>query len=368
MKSLVNLACALISGRAKKPSNILAIVDENTAQDEILTLGQLPNIHVLSNRYDIFLQCQALEIPVTFSDADFTCVEPGFDLCLYRISKERAFTHHVFNQVARYMVSGGTFIITGQKSEGVKTYHKALVKQLGFVGELNKNKQMYNASLSKKSAVGEGRELDDKHYASLRKLSVGAIDFISKPGLYGWSKVDQGSALLMDCLASRLVQGDISQPIHTALDLGCGYGYLSMQLRKLKHEGYLEGLTEITATDNNAGAIRAAQANLCAAEYPLAGLTIKVVANDCGLSLKGDFDLIVCNPPFHKGFDSSRGLSEKFLAHTARLLAKSGCAYVVVNGFIPIEKLAREYFNEIQDVHRNSQFKVFCLSQAVRGR
>ena len=48
----------------------------------------------------------------------------------------------------------------------------------------------------------------------------------SKPGIYGWQKIDRGSALLIEQLSDVLAS--MARAPKRLADLGCGYGYLSI--------------------------------------------------------------------------------------------------------------------------------------------
>ena len=91
-------------------------------------------------------------------------------------------------------------------------------------------------------------------------------------------------------------------------------------------------------------------------------VTGEVVADHIGASLTPGYDVILCNPPFHQGFDVERTLTESFLAASARLLKKRGQALFVVNSFIALEKVAGRYFGEVTAVADNKRFKLVLLT------
>ena len=137
----------------------------------------------------------------------------------------------------------------------------------------------------------------------------------------------------------------------SALDLGCGYGYLSLFAASL-------GIQHITATDNNAAAILAITKTACENDT-----NITAIADDCGASITQTFDIILCNPPFHQGFDIDSQLTEKFVATAKNRLNRHGKAYFVTNAFIAIEKIAEKHFASCKQLANNKKFKVLELTK-----
>ena len=159
----------------------------------------------------------------------------------------------------------------------------------------------------------------------------------SKVGLSGAGEWSELQKLLPDFNGKRV------------LDLGCGYGFLSIasQHLNIKHN---------TLTDNNAAALISAQHNC-----RQLGLSAEIIASDAGQQIDRKFDLILCNPPFHQGFSIDGDLTDKFLANAKRLLSTQGTAYFVVNQFIALEKKAQPHFKSIKLIAQNKSFKVIAL-------
>lgn len=193
--------------------------------------------------------------------------------------------------------------------------------------------------------------MDDSNYRQLRLIAQEPCRIDSKPGLFGWNKIDQGSQYLVDQLTS-LLTARTGKPLN-ALDLGCGYGYLTLAATQLDA---CKTIAHWTMTDNNAAAVATAAHNI-----NLNKIHAKVIAADCGDALNDTFDLILCNPPFHQGFSLEGDLTNRFLATAKRLLAPQGIAVFVVNQFIPLERKASGLFRNITTCASNGSFKVITL-------
>ena len=200
-----------------------------------------------------------------------------------------------------------------------------------------------------------GERLDDKDYSSLRPIfELNGRAVISKPGLFGWDKQDQGSALLIEC-AEQFLQQCERQP-QSLLDLGCGYGYLSLSSYRWSQ------IETRWATDNNAAAVKCMQVNAQAH-----CLDVTVSADDCGQRIGDQFDLILCNPPFHQGFSVDSSLTDKFLHNSHKRLNPHGTALFVVSQFIGLEEKAAGIFCQVTQLKSDGQFKVLALANSPRA-
>lgn len=302
----------------------------------------------ISNRYDIANELNQQGHRVEFSDfATGHCADASVDAIFYRLSKEKPVVHYLLNQIQRLLKPGGTLYIAGHKNEGAKRLLEKTAQQLGSEKSTRKQGLAYTAAIQKRDSPLP--PLPDEDYTQLREITRAPQPvFFSKPGQFGWRKIDAGSEFLL----STLQQLSPVTPAHL-LDLGCGYGFLAISAAT---RIFNTAPAAITLTDNNAAALLAAEKN-CA----LHQLTATLCASDAGNTLSQKADLLLCNPPFHQGFSVSGDLTEKFLAAAARLTTHQGQALFVVNSFIPLEQKARRFFAKAQTLANNQQFKVIRL-------
>jgi 16S rRNA (guanine1207-N2)-methyltransferase len=336
--------------------NLLLVADENWCQADWLSAisASAGEVTLISNRFDIARDAKAAGISSYFNDFDFSDFPPShFDAMLFRISKERASSHHVINQASVLLKPEGGLLLSGEKNEGIKTYVKQACQLFGDKTSTKKKGLSYLASISLHSA--NANLLEDKNYPRLRPITVNLQmdadrQYISKPGIFGWNKIDRGSAFLIEHLSQFLSRYDKAP--ESLLDLGCGYGYLACEASR-------HPFTSITATDNNATALAAAKENLAQLSHP----NCQVIAADAGDQLNQLYDTILCNPPFHQGFTVDDDLSMKFLYNSKQLLSSIGQALFVVNSFIPLEYKAKQYFRHADILANNGAFKLVALRQ-----
>ncbi len=347
MSDPVRLLVPHLQPTAESGANTLLVADENLVASDFADVPT--QTLVVCNRADVAAHADRAGLTVLFNDFDFSALPTASFTCIaYRISKEKAVTHHVINQSRRLLRRGGSLVLSGAKKEGLKTYARKAADYLGDAAQIDKQGHWYLAQASNTGA-SDLPPLADQDYPRLRPaVHEGDTVFFSKPGMYGWDKIDRGSALLAAALEGFRATLPLS-PL-TLLDLGCGYGYLSVRAAQL-------GVARLVATDNCAAAVTACQRNFT--EFGIVG---EVVAADCADAITEKFAAVVCNPPFHQGFATDTQLLEKFLATTRRLLRPPGGALFVVNEFVPLEKRAGALFQSVEIVSRAHGFKVIMLT------
>lgn len=326
----------------------LWLADENLLS---ANLSAQDNTLVITNRIDLENHLKRQGWKVFFSDYDLSIVEDSsLDRVIYRVSKEKPVVHYLINQAFRCLKADGQLFLAGDKSEGIKTYFSKAQKLFGS-GECTKaDKDTWLATLNKQN-IEFSNPLDDKDYPSLRiSASDERFEYYSKPGVFGWDKIDKGSAYLIEHLDNFLMT--LPEPPKNALDLGCGYGYLSLNLQHLD--------IPVTATDNNAAAILACERNFN--RYPING---KVVAASCAQGIQEKFDLIICNPPFHAGFSTDGDLTDRFVKAAYDRLNSRGIACFVTNLHIPLERKATRYFHQAEVIAANGNFKLVRLTHKM---
>ncbi|CBL45637.1 Ribosomal RNA small subunit methyltransferase C [gamma proteobacterium HdN1] len=323
-------------------------------------------MQIVSNRYDSFFEAQRAGYDARFSDLapqdlhSQDATQP-FRSIVYRISKEKAFVHHVL-RAARDVLqhaaraaaqssteSLGQLYLIGGKQEGIKTYIRNAEACIGpLVYQQNGSHSTRLAVLQyDQKIIGDSSAPDDRDYHRLRLIGEeDGLQFYSKPGQFGWEKIDAGSQLLASCFPQLFQQSP-----GRVLDLGCGYGYLSLQVSRYHP-------SQITATDNNSAALLSCRFNFQFHHIHYGN----VIADDCARQITGLFDTVICNPPFHQGFDTRRDITTRFIEAAHSHLDRKGQALFVVNAFIPLEQRAADYFERTELINSNRQFKVLRLT------
>jgi len=167
---------------------------------------------------------------------------------------------------------------------------------------------------------------------------VAALDAVSRPGLFSWDRLDDGTALLLERLPALKGQG---------ADLGCGAGLISRNLLRQAD------VTELHLIDIDRRAIFASQANI---------IDGRAVFHWCDLQngpdLK-DLDFAVTNPPFHLAGEESRALGQTFVRRAREMLRPGGVLWLVANRHLPYEDPLAGAFSHVTRVCEQNGYKIY---------
>ena len=160
----------------------------------------------------------------------------------------------------------------------------------------------------------------------------------TQPGLFSWNRIDPGSALLSTS----------GEPLVGAgVDLGCGYGFLSLAALKSP------AVTDLLLVDVDSRAILAARRNI---EDPRARF---LQADGRGAFAEAkSLDFALVNPPFHSGGHEDRNLGRDLVLAAAAALRKGGVCRIVANTALPYEAAMAPAFTSVKQIARSGGFKV----------
>ncbi len=267
----------------------------------------------------------------------------SYDVALLAAPKNQIETLYLMAYALEILKSGGLLVVAaGNKAGGGR-----LAKNMDTLGLYD----ICSESRHKARVVWAYKDNVDKA-ARKKALAAGqpkeVIDgtFRSWPGIYGWNKVDQGSALLAQHLPNDL-QGK-------GADFGCGYGYLAR--RVLAHCA----VKSLACLDADWRALEMARQNLARPDISAA---LEFLWCDCTKhSLRG-LDFIVMNPPFHEGKSADITIGEDFIVNACHSLKPGGALWMVANKHLPYEAILKQHFKAFEKIFEAQGFKVFCAQK-----
>lgn len=216
-------------------------------------------------------------------------------------------------------VGDGPVFVYGAKDEGIRSIPKVL-------GELFS--QVETRAIKRHCRLLEARApgpirgpLDAWAEHMTLALPSGARPWVSFPGVFAKGGLDAGTALLLDALPTPAAGSRV-------LDFACGAGVIAAELRAREPTLALDLLDADTVA-------------LAAAGLNLPG-TRRIASDAWHRAPKATWDLIVSNPPLHRGKAEDLGALQALIAGAPERLAPGGALWLVAQRPIPIEGMLHQ--------------------------
>lgn len=158
-------------------------------------------------------------------------------------------------------------------------------------------------------------------------------------GVFSRQQLDIGARFLLEHIPAG-IQGDIC-------DLGCGNGVIGMMALQQNPAARL------WSCDESALALASARDNI-GRTFP--GREVQFHLGNGLDGLQQQFDLILLNPPFHRGHAVDDSVARVLFRHARRQLKPGGVLRVIGNAHLDYVTTLRRQFGKVDQVARNSKF------------
>lgn len=156
-------------------------------------------------------------------------------------------------------------------------------------------------------------------------------------GVFSANGIDEGTRMLLEHFAVT--------PGQRVLDVGAGSGIIGA------YATAMNGI--VTMTDSSLIAVAAAKRTVQLNEFQnvdvVAGHTYDAVGQN-------RYDVIVSNPPFHKGRHVDHTMTDRLLAEAPLHLEPDGHVLVVANAFLSYGKQMKRYFRDVETLVSNRRY------------
>jgi 16S rRNA (guanine1207-N2)-methyltransferase len=176
----------------------------------------------------------------------------------------------------------------------------------------------------------------------------GDLRLVTLPGVFAGDRLDAGTALLLAHLDVR--------PGTSVLDVGCGAGTIGIAAARAAARA---AASRVDLVDANLLAVAAARENL----RRLRILHARALASDVYEAVKDvRYDLVVSNPPFHRGKEIDVSVADRIIREAPRHLAPGGDVRIVANAFLAYGRRMSEVFRHVETVAATRQYHVIAAS------
>ncbi|ECR3406182.1 16S rRNA (guanine(1207)-N(2))-methyltransferase RsmC [Salmonella enterica subsp. enterica] len=255
------------------------------------------------------------------------------DTLIYYWPKNKPEAQFQLMNILSLMPSGVDVFVVGENRSGVRSAEPMLADY----APLNK------VDSARRCGLYHGR-LEKQPQFSLEswwaEYNIDGLTIKTLPGVFSRDGLDVGSQLLLSTLTPH-TKGKV-------LDVGCGAGVLSAALASHSPK------VRLTLCDVSAPAVEASRATLAAN-----GLEGEVFASNVFSEVKGRFDMIISNPPFHDGMQTSLDAAQTLIRGAVRHLNSGGELRIVANAFLPYPKILDETFGFHEVIAQTGRFKVY---------
>ncbi|KOX91130.1 Ribosomal RNA small subunit methyltransferase C [Thermus aquaticus] len=258
--------------------------------------------------------------------------EGAYDLVVLALPAGRGSQYVALSLLAaaRALRPLGRVYLAGDKNKGFERYFREAKALLGY-GEVVAREGAYRvALLEKEKAPPPPPPL----WQSFQARILGqAYTFYHLPGVFSAGRVDKASLLLLEALVTAVP----SLKGRRVLDLGAGYGALTLPLARLG--------AEVTAVEDDLVSVLSLRRSL-----EENGLEARALHSDVDEALTPEerFDIIVTNPPFHVGGAVILDVAQAFVETAAARLKPGGGFFLVANPFLKYESLLEARFGNFK--------------------
>lgn len=260
-----------------------------------------------------------------------------YDLVLVLCGRHRGQNELRIADALDRVKAGGTILVAGSKEDGIASLRKRMGELVEIDGHLPKHHGVafwLSRPADPSAVLGALREGNGE------KLVDGR--FHTAPGMFSADEIDAGS---------RLLVANLPQEISGAVaDFCAGWGYLAAEIA-----GRHPKISALDLYEADFASLEVARRNIAAAPVEPRFFWQDLLVED----VPHRYDLIVMNPPFHKGRAAEPDIGQGMIRAAAAALKPGGRLFMVANRQLPYERTLAEAFASHVEIAGDGLFKVF---------
>ncbi|MBB1198910.1 16S rRNA (guanine(1207)-N(2))-methyltransferase RsmC [Enterobacteriaceae bacterium 89] len=255
------------------------------------------------------------------------------DTLIYYWPKNKPEALYQLTNILSLLPTGTDIFVVGENRSGVRSAEQMLA-EFAPLNKVDSARRcgLYHGRLEKQPSFNA-----ESYWG---EYQLDGLTVKTLPGVFSRDGLDVGSQLLLSTLTPH-TKGKV-------LDVGCGAGVLATVLASHSPK------VRLTLCDVSAPAVEASRATLAANE-----LEGDVFASNVFSEVTGRFDMIISNPPFHDGLQTSLEAAQQLIRGAVRHLNSGGELRIVANAFLPYPKVLDETFGFHEVIAQTGRFKVY---------
>lgn len=271
------------------------------------------------------------------SSGEWPEFEPPVEAVALRLPRAREELQMLAHLAAGALIPGGRLLVYGANDEGIRSAARDLEPLFGRVGTLATGGHARLLGAARPARVSDLRlepgawRMEHEIQAPWQAPGDAArTPWASYPGVFAHGRVDEGTRFLAETLCRDLTASRRSP--RRVLDWACGSGLLGATVRHLCPDA------DLTLLDLDRLALRAAGENV-----PGARLLHSDGWRGVGDDPEQRWDLVVANPPYHRGKSESLDVIDHLLGGAGPHLTPAGELWMVVQRRLGVEGLAQRH-------------------------
>ena len=261
---------------------------------------------------------------------------PCKQVLLY-VPKEKALLAYLLRQLAMLAEEPTRIWLVGEKRSGIQ---RLLKQPPTILSDLQKTAVGNHCVLTSASLQPSRYPLEQDWLTLTYDGIEPALMLRSLPGVFSQTGVDAATRLLLQQLPP--LQGSV-------LDFACGTGIIGCFAQRQT------AVTQVSFLDVSPLAIAAARCNASDtgnSKFYLSDGLREVAHTE-------RFNVIVSNPPFHRGLATDYSIAEQFISESHQHLHRGGQLFIVANRFLPWPKHIEQHFGHCETLAADSRFAVY---------
>lgn len=270
-------------------------------------------------------------------------VDEPFDCVVIYFPKSKPEFEYLINNLFNHVKPGSPIYVVGDNKGGVKSCEKPLVRFCTKVQKIDAAKHcaLYLTTLNETSKPFNASDWYKQYDVEINNVK---LKVYSLPGVFSHGSLDDGTRLLLERLQDK--------PKGKIMDFGCGAGLIGAYLAKQNPQ------IDVTGIDVSALAVESTLKTLAAND-----VTGSAVISDGLSEVKGKFNQVYSNPPFHTGVKTNYAITELFINSVGQYLENSGELTIVANSFLKYQPLLEKQFGSFNIIAKNKRFNVYHASK-----